>query len=356
LLRLRVVRTHPLWVHLMANCRLMRALSCTGSSWTACSCRTMRQRAAMAAASAALAGTASSTRQQACACRRWQRYAKLARHQLCTTCGSLVPQCAMAVGSDLQPRVLHHTCCWCAADLAHRGRSAAVLCTLGDVPAACKAAGSSTGQGWNTRGASAVHTWADSVAAARGSFAFECSAACMTAAIGLRVPLSSVLCCGHSLVFPAGGCCPCLVPQEHCCFVDVHGTIVSAVDLLPAAIQAAAASSSKPSGNSSLLEADHVLNPDKQDTPGGTLCGCVRAQVAETKHNRHKAHTVAANHSLPLLTHSLEWHCTNKQLLPAQRSNMCPLAPHAVVSLQGQSWQCCMQPLAVSAGRTCTQH
>jgi hypothetical protein len=58
------------------------------------------------------------------------------------------------------------------------------------------------------------------------------------------------------------------VLQEHCCFVDVHGTIVTDAAKLPAAISAAA--KQQPSSNSSLqlLEADHVLNPDKQDAPG----------------------------------------------------------------------------------------
>lgn len=62
-------------------------------------------------------------------------------------------------------------------------------------------------------------------------------------------------------------CCT-AAAQEHCCFVDVHGTVVTQVDQLQAAISAAA--KSQPNGNSSLqlLEADHVYNPDKQDVPG----------------------------------------------------------------------------------------
>lgn len=50
--------------------------------------------------------------------------------------------------------------------------------------------------------------------------------------------------------------------------MDVHGTVVTQADQLPAAISAAA--KSQPNGNSSLqlLEADHVYNPDKQDAPG----------------------------------------------------------------------------------------
>jgi hypothetical protein len=59
------------------------------------------------------------------------------------------------------------------------------------------------------------------------------------------------------------------VLQEHCCFVDVDGAVVTQADQLSAAI--AKAATSRPSNNSTLqlLEADHVFNPDKQDAPGG---------------------------------------------------------------------------------------
>jgi hypothetical protein len=58
--------------------------------------------------------------------------------------------------------------------------------------------------------------------------------------------------------------------QEHCCFVDVHGSIVTEPGQLAAAIQQARAAvgNSSSSGTGQLQEADHVYNPDKQDAPG----------------------------------------------------------------------------------------
>jgi hypothetical protein len=59
--------------------------------------------------------------------------------------------------------------------------------------------------------------------------------------------------------------------QEHCCFVDVHGSTVTEPGQLAAAIQqarAAVGNSSSSSGTGQLQEADHVYNPDKQDAPG----------------------------------------------------------------------------------------
>ncbi|WIA20770.1 hypothetical protein OEZ85_005134 [Tetradesmus obliquus] len=57
--------------------------------------------------------------------------------------------------------------------------------------------------------------------------------------------------------------------EEHCCFVDVHGSVVTEPGQLAAAIQqahTAAGSSSSAAGQ--LQEADHVYNPDQQDAPG----------------------------------------------------------------------------------------
>uniref|UniRef100_A0A383VGR8 UDP-glucose:glycoprotein glucosyltransferase n=1 Tax=Tetradesmus obliquus TaxID=3088 RepID=A0A383VGR8_TETOB len=59
--------------------------------------------------------------------------------------------------------------------------------------------------------------------------------------------------------------------EEHCCFVDVHGSTVTEPAQLPAAIQqarAAAGNSSSSSAAGQLQEADHVYNPDQQDAPG----------------------------------------------------------------------------------------
>jgi hypothetical protein len=66
-------------------------------------------------------------------------------------------------------------------------------------------------------------------------------------------------------------CCWFAVLQDHCCFVDVHGSIVTDPGQLPAAIQQARAAVAGNSSAAGLLqEADHVYNPDKQDAPGGT--------------------------------------------------------------------------------------
>jgi hypothetical protein len=62
--------------------------------------------------------------------------------------------------------------------------------------------------------------------------------------------------------------CWLLLLQEHCCFVDVHGTVVTEADQIAAAISTAASSQPSSNGTLQLLEADHVYNPDKQDTPG----------------------------------------------------------------------------------------
>lgn len=56
--------------------------------------------------------------------------------------------------------------------------------------------------------------------------------------------------------------------QEHCCFVDVHGTVVTDAAKLSAAIKAAAKQQLGKNSTLQLLEADHVLNPEKQDAPG----------------------------------------------------------------------------------------
>lgn len=52
--------------------------------------------------------------------------------------------------------------------------------------------------------------------------------------------------------------------------MDVHGTVVTKADQLPAALKKAAAAQAKAKAKTSLqlLEADHVYNPDKQDAAG----------------------------------------------------------------------------------------
>jgi hypothetical protein len=57
--------------------------------------------------------------------------------------------------------------------------------------------------------------------------------------------------------------------QDNCCFVDVHGTVATDPEQLPAAIQQARAAAAGNASTAGLLqEADHVYNPDKQDAPG----------------------------------------------------------------------------------------
>lgn len=50
--------------------------------------------------------------------------------------------------------------------------------------------------------------------------------------------------------------------------MDVHGTVVAQADQIAAAISKAASSQPSSNGTLQLLEADHVFNPDKQETPG----------------------------------------------------------------------------------------
>lgn len=60
--------------------------------------------------------------------------------------------------------------------------------------------------------------------------------------------------------------------QEHCCFVDVHGLVVTQPKDLEKAVRKAASCTNKAAGScnsTQLQEADHVYNPDKLGATGG---------------------------------------------------------------------------------------
>ncbi|KAF8062716.1 hypothetical protein HT031_004046 [Scenedesmus sp. PABB004] len=58
-----------------------------------------------------------------------------------------------------------------------------------------------------------------------------------------------------------------VTPQEYCCFVDVHGLLVTD----PAALLTAVAAAARGGAAAALQEADHVYNPAARDAPGAVV-------------------------------------------------------------------------------------
>jgi hypothetical protein len=94
--------------------------------------------------------------------------------------------------------------------------------------------------------------------------------------------------------------------QEHCCFVDVAGSIVTEPGQLAAAASKAAEAASSTQHNSSatLLEADHVYNPSSQGAPGAVVAvlhAAAGSQCWQGWHTALKAAVASAPASAPLV-------------------------------------------------------
>lgn len=256
----------------------------------------------------------------------------------------------------------HTPLCTTFADLADRGGSAPVLSTLADVQAACKAVRPGRGEPWlRLRLLSShvacvqelVQTQQHLVASAEPGGGQACAILAWPA-VRQQLKLSSLACTAASCALGLTVVATFLtIPQEHCCFVDVHGTIVTQADQIAAAISTAASSQPSSNGTLQLLEADHVFNPEKQDAPGQdhshqparplTDCTLVFLELCVVK--------TAAD--CPMPTH----HPPNGIAMAslAQQASTSTGRLCVCVYLQELCWLCCTPALAATAGQPCTQ-